>query len=407
MNAKQLRDPISILRQPAAMAALGFAVLTLFAAQSVRAQTFSVLYHFNGSDGSTPLGRLTLDAAGNLYGTTYLGGTGGFGTIFKLDGTGKLTVLHNFTGGTDGGNPFAGVIRDSDGNLYGAASGGALPKCGGGCGTVFKLDTSGTLTTLYMFKGGTDGFTPDTRLVFIKGELYGTTKFGGNCSHRAGCGVIFKVTQAGKETVLYRFTGRSDGLDPRGVIPDRAGNLYGTTHFGGQGGAVFKLDTSRHLTVLDSFTGQGDGGGPLGRLIRDTNGILHGTTQHGGDPNCPSGGCGVAFTLDGAGKEFVMHAFGQTSDDGTFPFAGFVDNGNGTLYGTTARGGINNCREGCGTVYRFLSNGSHSYTVLYRFTGGADGHFPQDELIWDAAGNLYGTAGGGQPGYGVIFKITP
>ena len=233
------------------------------------------------------------DSADNLYGTTPDGGASDAGVVFKVAKHGKETVLYSFTGGDDGGNPFAGLIRDSAGNLYGTTTYGGDLKCnnGYGCGTVFKLGKTGKETVLYSFTESPDGAYPYAGLVRdTKGNLYGTTFFGG----ASGAGTVFKVDKTGKETVLYSFTGGSDGKYPyAGLLRDTKGNLYGTTEYGGasSNGTLFKLDTSGTETVLHSFTGGSDGGLPIAGLILDASGNLYGAAQSGGD------GGGTVFEL--------------------------------------------------------------------------------------------------------------
>jgi uncharacterized repeat protein (TIGR03803 family) len=311
-----------------------------------------------------------MDAAGNLYGTSRDGGAFGDGTVFRLDTSGTLTVLHSFAP-SEGAGPYAGVVLDAAGNLYGttgsAASVGVL-------GTVFKIDTAGNFTVLHFFTG-------------------------------------------------------SDGCSPSGgVIMDAAGNFYGTA--GGCGafgqGAVFKLDPFGNVTVLYSFkggnTGGSDGSGPAGGLIMDAAGNLYGTTVVGGgsDPSgtCGSqtgvGGCGTVFKLDPSGDETVLYSFkGRT--DGAFPFplgdGRLVRDAAGILYGTTSEGGPGTCTGrnqvvvGCGTVFKLDSAGNE--TVLYSFTGGSDGAFPYAGLVKDTTGNLYGTASSflALGGFGTVFKL--
>ncbi len=209
-------------------------VSAVLATQSVNAQTYSVLYSFKGgADGQVPMGSLIRDAAGNLYGTTFTGGVPDRGTVFKLDSTGNETVLYTFSG-ADGGNPFAGMIRDAAGNLYGTTGNGGVFTCygiPGGCGTVFKLDPTGTLTVLHSFDGS-DGSGPFAGLVYDnEGNLYGTTAQGGDLTCDGGntCGVVFKLDKKGVLTVLHTFTGGADGNNPSAtLIRDAGGNLYGT-----------------------------------------------------------------------------------------------------------------------------------------------------------------------------------
>ena len=388
--------------------------MTLFLT-TANAQTFKVLYAFSFSDGSSPNGDLIRDTAGNLYGTTQFGGTSNRGLIYKLNANGKQTILYTFTGGSDGGIPIGRLLRDPQGNLYGITSLGGDPACS--CGTVFKLTTNGSLKVLHSFKGGKDGVQnqgqPELGLVMIKGNFYGSASFGGviGCDGDLGCGLIFKVTPSGKETVLYRFTGKADGAFPQDLITDKAGNLYGETggsYVQGNAGTVFKMNTSGKLTTLYTFPGGTVGVSPRWRLTRNANGVMYGVTQFGGKAPCPiaSIGCGVAFKLDAAEKETVLHTFGKQSKDGQEPSGAPLDVA-GSLYGMTFYGGIVNstCTFGCGTIYRV---GSGKYSVLYRFTGAADGWNPTGGLTADAAGNLYGTASnGGSGGNGVVFKIAP
>jgi uncharacterized repeat protein (TIGR03803 family) len=353
---------------------------------------YTVLYSFPGVDGSNPQAGVIQDSTGNLYGTTY-NGAAGAGVVFKLDTLGNETVLYSFPG-SDGDRPFAGVIQDSTGNLYGTTYyGGAA-----GAGVVFKLDTLGNETVLYNFTGGADGANPYAGVILdSSGNLYGTTQSGG----AFGRGVVFKLDTNGNETVLYSFTGGNDGGYPAGVIMDRAGNLYGTTGRGGTGGAgvVFKLDTIGNETVLYSFTGGNDGGVPFAGVIMDRAGNLYGTTEFGG-----TGGAGVVFKLDTIGNETVLHSFTGGfggGNDGAYPIASVTQDSAGNLYGTTSFGGAG----GAGVVFKLDTIGNE--TVLYSFTGGNDGGVPASCVIRDAAGNLYGTtSGGGKAGAGVVFKVT-
>jgi uncharacterized repeat protein (TIGR03803 family) len=205
---------------------------------------------------------------------------------------------------------------------------------------VFKIDPSGNETVLYSFTGGVDGGYPygGSLLLGPDGSLYGTTTFGGS-----GFGVVFKVDSSGHETVLYTFTGGADGAYPNGVIRDSAGNLYGTANGGGASGAgvVYKLDLSGHETVLYTFTGEADGAYPSG-VIRDSAGNFYSTASNGGDLSCNAPyGCGVVFKVDPSGNETVLYAF-TGGADGEYPNAGLIFGPEGNLYGTTAFGGQTN-----------------------------------------------------------------
>jgi uncharacterized repeat protein (TIGR03803 family) len=396
--------------------ALSLLALTLLVT-AASAQTFSVFSSFNFTDGSAPNGGLILDSAGNFYGTTQFGGSSNRGVIFKLSSTGQETVLYTFTGSTDGGIPIGRLIRDNEGNLYGITSSGGDATCS--CGTVFELTTTGSLQVLHAFLGGTDGAQnqgqAELGLVMIKGNLYGSASFGGftGCDGSLGCGVLFKVTKAGVETVLYRFTGQADGAFPQDLINDAAGNIYGATggsYMQGNGGTLFKLDTTGKLTTLYTFPEGSEGTSPRWRLLRTQKGVFYGVTQFGGNTaTCALGtvGCGVAFSVNAQGTEQVLHTFGEQAGDGAEPSAGLLDDaGNG--YATTFYGGAvnSNCSLGCGVVSR--KDASGKYSVIYRFTGAADGFNPGGGLVTDSSGNIYGaTLNGGSGGNGVIYKITP
>jgi uncharacterized repeat protein (TIGR03803 family) len=362
---------------------------------TVAAATETVLYAFKGApgDGEGPYVGLIADKAGNLYGTTELGGTSNAGVVFKLAPDGTETVLYTFTGHSDGGRPFAGLLSDKAGNLYGTTSrGGASNE-----GVVFKLAPEGTETVLYAFKGGSDGRWPEAGLIADKaGNLYGTTPQGG----ASGAGVVFKLAPDGTETVLYAFKGDSDGDGPTArLIADGAGNLYGMTLEGGASGAgvVFKLAPDGTETVLYAFKGGSDGRFPRGGLIADKAGNLYGTTLEGG-----ASGAGVVFKLAPDGTETVLYAFTDHSDGGG-PFAGLIADGAGNLYGTTRLGGAYNGASGAGVVFKLAPDGTE--TVLYTFTGESDGGRPFAGLLSDKAGNLYGTAYGGASDRGVVFKL--
>jgi uncharacterized repeat protein (TIGR03803 family) len=268
--------------------------------------TETVLYSFSGgvdagtgTDGAFPNGPLVRDTKGNLYGSTSEGGAyycpeAGCGTVFKVSPTGVETQLYAFTGGADDGNPFGGLVRDAQGNLYGATAQGT--DFGPIGGTVFKLTPAGNETQLYSFTGGKDGNGPYGGLVTdAKGNFYGTTFYGGNQSCNDGeqscCGVVFKVTPSGKERALHRFTGRQDGGYPTtGVILDAGDNLYGTTVYGGS--IVYEIPKKGKEIVLHTFTGGSDGTAPHGGLLMDAKGNLYGTTTAGG-----ANGYGVVFEL--------------------------------------------------------------------------------------------------------------
>ena len=254
--------------------------------------TYTVLHDFtNGSDGGFPNGSLLLDKKGNLYGTGVYGGAYGNGVVFELAPNGAETVLYSFSGGNDGGSPYCNVIRDKAGNLYGTASAGGAD----GAGVVFELAPNGAYTVLHSFTNAYDGGTPFAGLIMDKaGDLYGTAALGG----AYGYGAVFKIAPGGAFTTLYYFTGGNDGGNPESNLTlDGAGNLYGTTLFGGadDNGVAFKLAPDGTETVLHGFTGGDDGGLTTSNLIKDpgqAGGYLYGTATLGG-----ADGYGVVFKV--------------------------------------------------------------------------------------------------------------
>jgi uncharacterized repeat protein (TIGR03803 family) len=404
----------------------GFAfTLVLFclilAGNARAANTEKVLHAFyvNPNDGSSVYSSLTIDTAGNLYGTTVGGGTHGSGIVFRLrltsGGNWQEIVLYNFTGGPDGGNPYATLVLDSAGNLHGTTSAGGTKQksCSGGCGVVFRLTPSPTgqwkETVLHSFKG-TDGSVPHAGVVFdAAGNLYGATLGGGS----AGNGTVYKLTPSAAgwtETVLHNFTGAPDGKAPYATpILDGAGNLFGTTYGGGahNQGSVYEVTSQPSVTehVLYSFRGSADGSEPFAGVILDSSGNLYGTTSAGGKANY-----GTAFKLNATNSwsKTILHNFlGVTVGDGGYP-NGLILDGTNTLYGTTVGGGLYNP----GTIFKVtLGSGGWKETVLYSFTGGNDGAYPSAPLAIDTAGRIYGTTLWGGPAGdtvgGVVFQFIP
>ncbi|MGA8385873.1 MAG: choice-of-anchor tandem repeat GloVer-containing protein [Candidatus Cybelea sp.] len=308
----------------------------------------TVLYRFKGGavDGENPYASL-INVKGTFYGTTRRGGGGCehhfCGTVFSITPSGMETVLHSFDGGRgnpDGAFPEASLINVKS-TLYGTTL-SAGPEA---YGTVFSVTTSGTETVLHGFSGigSGDGAFPYARLLNIKDTLYGTTREGSATNE----GIVFSVTLSGSETVLYNFAGGSDGASPWAGLINVNGTLYGTTRGGGSGcggygcGTVFAITTSGKEMVLHRFGGSSDGALPTADLL-NINGTLYGTTQGGGANND-----GTVFSITTSGTETVLHSFGTGTGDGQNPYAGLI-NVNGTLYGTTTSGG-----SGYGTVFSF------------------------------------------------------
>jgi uncharacterized repeat protein (TIGR03803 family) len=440
----------------------------------------SVIYSFAGgpSDGEYPNAGVALDTAGNIYGTTYLGGLSA-GTVFKLTKStkGKWTesVIYKFgTSRSDGQTPNAGVTFDSAGNLYGTTPYGGTNSCGSGstCGTVYELSPSGTNGSwsekvVYNFTGSADGNYPlagitvdaagnlygsTTSAIFAllpsqgnwsfeviyalngyrannmtldaQGNLYGTTYDGGTANY----GTVFELLHGSNGTwsanILYSFHGVSDGGNP-GSQPvfDNQGNLYGTTEIGGKStkcslgcGIVFRLAPNQSggwtESTIHTFNGGLDGGTPMAGLYLGTTGNLYGTTRFGGVPNQ-----GTVFELapasGGTWIESIVFAFPST--DGQLPLGSLTADSVGSLYGTTNGGGSGACpypyTQGCGTVFKLtpIGDGKWLYKVIYNFTGqNGDGIGPTSAVVLDSAGNVYGTTNsGGSKNLGTVFKLTP
>ena len=385
-----------------------------------------VLHNFTGGqDGANPYAGLTVDAGGNLYGTTGSGGIG-WGTVFKLSRRGSgwiFSQLYRFRGPEDGYGPWARVVFGPDGSLYGTTTYGGQVNCNfpWGCGTIFNLKPptsvspnifgGWTKTVLHTF-GNPDGTYPGGDLLFDQaGNIYGTTAEGGLNSY----GTVYKLAPSDggwTENILYSFTVGVGGNYPiEGVIFDSVGNLYGTASQGGTyaAGTVFQLTPSGSgwtENVLYSFRDGNDGGYPQAGLIFDTAGNLYGTTFMGG-----TGNGGTAFELtpsDNGWTYTLLYALPGLGQGG--PLGPLVMDADGNLYGTSYADP--DPVNGNGSVFKLTpSVGGWTYTSLHDFTGGDDGAMPYGNVILDANGNLYGTAsagGAGDPvGFGVVWEITP
>jgi len=362
-------------------------------------QRENVLYAFTGSkDGKSPYNGLIRDKTGNLYGATYAGGAG-MGVVFQVAPDGSQTVLHAFAG-KDGSGPASDLIADKKGNLYGTTTAGGSANQG----VIFSLKPGGRERVLYAFKGGTDGGFPVGALLMDKGgNIYGTTQYGGGACN---CGTVFKLAPDGTETLLHVFAEGKDGAYPVArLYRDKAGNLFGTTYEGGGSsncgqygcGTVFEISAAGKESVLHGFVGT-DGALPNGGLVADKTGNLYGTTfEGGGSSNC-QGGCGAVYKLADDGSFAVLHAF--TGSDGANPGSDLLAAGKGGLYGTSVAGGAANL----GTVFAVKADGSES--VLYSFASGSDGANPISDLVAGAGGELYGTtSAGGTANAGTVFSV--
>jgi uncharacterized repeat protein (TIGR03803 family) len=420
MEIKQMkRFPCSFLCGTLALA------LTLVPTAVFAQYTESILSTFGSdfSNGVAPTGALAVDASGNFYGALYSGGNNGSGAVFEASPSSSgynVSILHIFaSNGSDGAQPTGGLIIDAAGNLYGTTfSGGDNYQ-----GNIFELSPSSsgwTFQTLYFFTGSTDGAFPSGALVFdASGNLYGTTAGGG----AFGNGTVFKLTHSSSgwtEQVIYSFTGNADGKYPYStLVMDAAGNLYGTADEGGSQtstlcayeggcGTVFRLSPGSTWTFTTLFTFLGNrGANPSGGVIFDTAGNLYGTTTRGGSCTTSTHGCGVAFKLTPTGrgpwKQTVLHVF-KGFADGYFPVTSLTMDAAGNLFGTSLFGTTQNE----GSAWELSPPGTAwTLTPLIKFNG-SNGAYPESPFYLDASGNLFtATQGGGASMEGTLLELSP
>ena len=383
------------------------------------AQVLTTLHSFasSPSDGRNPYAGLIQASDGNLYGTTVDGGATDYGTVFKITPSGTLTTLYSFcyqTSCANGNTPYSGLIQGSDGNFYGTTTYDSSDD-GGQKGTIFRITPSGAHTTLYHFcslAGCSDGALPNELVQGGDGNFYGTTEFGGAGHCAAGCGTVFKITPSGTLTTLHVFAG-SDGSGPfAGLVQATDGNFYGTTGGGGASGncsngcgTVFQITPSGTLTTLYSFCSQAncaDGVGPIG-LVQASDGNFYGTTASGGNGGIY--GLGTVFKITPSGALTTLYSFCSQAGcpDGAAPLAGVIQARDGNFYGTTSEGGPGHCGGGCGTAFKITPSGV--LTTLYSFDI-SDGDYPVGGLIQARDGNFYGTTSSlGPNGYGTVFRL--
>ena len=366
-------------------------------AMALSAETFTTMHSFTGTDGANPYVGLVQGTDGSFYGTTIVGGANGAGNVFKITPGGKLTPLYNFCSQSncaDGQYPCTVLVQGNDGNFYGTTQSGGTA---GGYGTVFKITPSGKLTTLHSFNGNGDGAAPYGSLVLAtNGEFYGTTNVGATY----GGGTFFKITASGKLTTLYTFCSQgscSDGQYPVGpLIQAIDGNIYGTTHAGGNTtcfngcGTIFKMSLSGKLTTLHSFE-QTDGDYPYGGVVEGAKGIFYGTTGGGGAHSW-----GTVFKITAGGRFSTLHSFNGTDGSSAYALGRGSD---GNFYGTTSTGGVNVD----GTIFKITPSGVLS--VLHTFNQ-RDGKDIYSGLLQGTDGKFYGTSYfGGASDNGTVFSL--
>lgn len=443
MSGKKLSGKITVLFAIFTLAI----IITMTTVAAAQQENILLNFSNGGSSGSDPYSDLIFDKAGNLYGTTVFGGTGtgvncnydGCGTVFELvrqaNGGWVERVLHNFQGhGGDGAQPFAGLTFDAAGNLYGTTTvGGRSTNCSlQGCGTVFELSPTASgqweEKVIYSFKARDDGASPSGGVVLdAEGNLYGTTS-DGNLAGCGNCGLVYELSPSASgvwtEKVLYNFPPTGPTQPTGKLVLDAAGNIYGIAY----SDAVFELSPKAdgyYLTVLHNFADNGvDGYLPHGGLISDAEGNLYGTTIQGGIGQCANEhhayfGCGTVFEMvkptapGGAWTENILYTFPGSNLSDPAPKGGVIFDAEGNLYGTTYGGGVYGLAYGgLGTVFRLTPawDGSWTEKTLHSFGNGTDGFWPMGGLVADSAGNLYGTTSWGGisgGGSGIVFEITP
>jgi len=403
---------------------VSFLIFALVSVGMARVREKTLYIFPGGSHGSYPQGGVMSDSDGNLYGTTYYGGSYGWGMVFALKHFNKgwtQEVIYNFMGSTDGFNPTGNLVIDKAGNLYGTTPlGGSGTSCALGayeCGTVFELVRSGRIwkhSVLYNFcsiSGCVDGAGP-SGLTFDKaGNLYGTTRGGGTGCQPDGCGTVYKLTPSNgggwTETVLFAFDQNNGGgfYPGSGVALDDTGNIYGTADGGSYNfGVVFELKHGKYRwneSLLYSFTGNGDGS-PNGGLVLDNSGKIYGTTIWG--KGCQNG-CGTAFELTRPHRRWVEKVFFFDGANGEYPIAGLIRDSKGSLYGVTVLGGTDNA----GVVFKLQHGQAWEVTVLHSFSGRNDGANPEAGLLFGPEGTLYGTTSSSYDSQygGAVFQIDP
>jgi uncharacterized repeat protein (TIGR03803 family) len=394
-----------------------FAMAALVPAAAANASTTTVIYSFKGgADGSYADTDLVRDDAGNLYGTSVQGGDHASGTVWQLhpngDGSWTHTVLYSFTGGADGAEPYKGVTLDSAGNLYGTAVTGGGGACEGGCGVAYKLINAGgtwTQTVIHQFAGTDDGSGPGARLTLDdSGTVYGMAPTGGTF----GAGTIYEMKpgkRGYKFTVIHPFTGGADGAGgSAGALVLQGGNLYGAATSGGSAGEGTLYELRRKpkggwaFHLLYAFKDQPDGGFPYGGLAFDALGNIFGTTYYAGIYDV-----GTVYELSprkAGWNERVLYSF-RGGADGAGSIGNVSFDGAGNIYGTASGGGA-----GLGVIFKLAPEAHRQWkeSVVHTFAGPPDGALPYNGMVSDGQGHYFGaTTHGGASDNGAIYRFTP
>jgi uncharacterized repeat protein (TIGR03803 family) len=371
----------------------GVLLLAVMATAALSAQTLTTLHSFNGTDGSNPWAGLLLATNGNLYGTTSVGGANGDGTVFQITTSGALTTMHNFNHRSpiDGAQPYSWLVQGRDGKFYGTTNIGGSHNAG----IVFRMTANGALRAIADFNYPVNGANPYAGLtVASNGAFYGTTTRGAGSA-----GDVYQVTPFGQLVPLYSFQYQSFA----GLVQASNGNFYGTTYFGGSEGCgtIFDVTPTGIYTLLHNFgTGGDEGCSPWATLIQGSGGNFYGTTSAGGGHNGYN--AGVVFKISQSGTYTMLHVFDKT--DGADPLGALVEASDGNFYGTTAVGGAHNQ----GTIFKMTPSGT--LTTLYSFcsqSGCSDGAQPYAGLIQASNGTFYGTTyAGGTGNHGTVFSLS-
>lgn len=372
---------------------LSLATVVMFATPGV-AQNYKILHNFDKKDGVFPRTGVTLDAAGNVFGVSNIGGAYGFGDVYRISPPSNEFFAIDFSSPKNGGGPHGPLAIDGAGNLFGASPGG-----GEGCGTVFEWK-AGETTLHFIPLPATAGCHPYSNVVIDKaGNLFGTVVEAGANKD----GGIFELSAGGKFSLVYSFNAAVDGTQTNGLAIDNAGNVYGTNFSGGANGSgtLFALGTNGTFRIIHAFSGGYDGQAPDSIVTIDSQGNIYGTTSGGGNS------CGLIYKFDKTGAETVLYAFDCVIGNG--PEGPFTFDAQGNLYGTVVGRGA----YGAGTIFKLDPSGN--LTVIHNFGYYPDGYTPYTGLVQDQTGNFYGTTslGGtgicGQEYYGcgVVFEITP